>query len=93
MLKSIIEMNLESIFPNLVVVLRIFLTIPVSVAESERTFSAQKRIKNFLRSTMAQERLNGLAMLHINNDIARNLNFSEIIDKFVISKARKSLIK
>jgi len=55
-----------NIFPNIVIVLRVFLTMPVSVAEAERSFSVMKRIKNYLRSTMCQERLNELATLNIN---------------------------
>jgi hypothetical protein len=32
--------------------LRLFLTIPVTTASSERTFSAMRRLKNYLRSTL-----------------------------------------
>ena len=34
---------------------------------SERTFSALRRIKTFLRSSMTQERLNHLLVLHCHN--------------------------
>jgi len=41
--------------PNLKVALRILLTLPVTVASGERSFSKlELLIKNFLRSTMAQ---------------------------------------
>jgi hypothetical protein len=42
---------------------------------------------------MGQERLNGLAMLNINCDIARKLNFSEIITAFSEQKARRAFVK
>uniref|UniRef100_A0A3B1J2K6 DUF4371 domain-containing protein n=1 Tax=Astyanax mexicanus TaxID=7994 RepID=A0A3B1J2K6_ASTMX len=45
--------------------LKLFLTIPVTVASAERSFSKLKMIKNYLRSTMSQDRLSGLAMLSI----------------------------
>ncbi|CAA0823159.1 hAT dimerisation domain-containing protein / transposase-related [Striga hermonthica] len=57
--------NLYHGFPNAWVAYRILLTIPVTVASAERSFSKLKLIKNYLRSTMSQDRLNGLTMLSI----------------------------
>ena len=37
-------------------------TVPATVATAERSFSKLKLIKNFLRSSMPQERLSGLAL-------------------------------
>lgn len=91
LLKDIIEMGFLNIYPNIAIALRIFLTLPVSVAEAERSFSVLKRIKNYLRSTMVQDRVNGLATLNINWDIARNTDYSELISSFAALKARKAL--
>jgi len=52
-------------FPNVSVAYRILLTVHVTVASAERSFSKLKLLKNYLRSTMSQERLNGLAMCNI----------------------------
>ncbi|XP_022852714.1 uncharacterized protein LOC111374290 [Olea europaea var. sylvestris] len=52
-------------FANALVAYRILLTIPVTVASAERSFSKLKLIKSYLRSTMSQERLNGLSMISI----------------------------
>ena len=57
-----------------------FATLPVTIATGERSFSALKHIKNYLRSTMAEEMLNGLAHLYINRYI--NLGYDKIIDEF-----------
>lgn len=65
-LKYISDRNLHEIYPNLCICLKKFLTLPVTVASGERTFSKLKLIKNYLRSTMSQERLNGLAIISIN---------------------------
>ena len=45
--------------------LRLYLTLPVTSATSERThtFSTLRRLKNYLRSTMKQDRLNKLEQL------------------------------
>jgi hypothetical protein len=48
-------------YPNVSVAYRILLSIPVTVASSEISFSKLKLLKNYLRSTMSQERLNDLA--------------------------------
>ena len=37
--------------------MRIYLTIPVTTATAERSFSALRRIKTYLRSTISEERL------------------------------------
>ena len=44
--------------------LKLFLTIPVTTASSKRTFSVMRRLKNFFRSSMTQERLNQALLLH-----------------------------
>ena len=61
---------------------KIFLTLPVTVASAERSFSKLKLIKNYLRSTMAQDRLSGLSILSIENIRAKNFNLSEIVKQF-----------
>ncbi|KAL7583920.1 uncharacterized protein LOC111918056 [Lactuca sativa] len=68
---------------------RILLTIPVTVASAERNFSKLKLLKNYLRSSMSQERLNGLAMLCIEKDLLDNIELDSIIDDFASKKARK----
>ena len=52
-----------------------YMTVSVTVATAERSFSKLKPIKNFLRSSMSQERLSGLALLSIENERAKNLDF------------------
>ncbi|KAK4876298.1 hypothetical protein RN001_012720 [Aquatica leii] len=68
---------------------RIMLTIPLTVASEERTFSILKLIKNYHRSTMAQERLNGLATLSIECETAKKLDMINLISAFAFAKARK----
>jgi hypothetical protein len=56
-------------FPNALIAYRILLTIPVTIASAERSFSKLKLLKSYLSSTMTQERLNGLATIAIENDV------------------------
>ncbi|KAJ8894922.1 hypothetical protein PR048_000229 [Dryococelus australis] len=66
-LKFIEQYNLA---PNVGVELRILLTLPVTVASDERSFSKLKLIKTYLRSTMLQSRLSGLAMILTEHQLA-----------------------
>ena len=60
-----------------------------SVASSERSFSKLRLIKNYLRSTMCEDRLSNLAILSIENEISNELNVSELIAQFAKNKARE----
>ena len=66
-LNLISKMDLLEVLPNAVIAYKILLTLPITVASGERSFSKLKVIKNYLRSsmTMSQERVNGLAMISI----------------------------
>ena len=65
-------------FPNAYIAYRILLTIPVMVTSAERSFSKLKLIKSYLRSTMSQERLNGLAILSIEKEMLEELKYKKI---------------
>jgi len=69
--------------------LRIFLTIAVSVATCERSFSKLKLIKNYLRSSMSTLRWRNLAALSIEQQLTDKINFDVAIEEFVNKKARK----
>lgn len=51
-LNKIQSVGLASIYPNLTTALKIFLTLPVTVASAESSFSKLKLTKNYLRTTM-----------------------------------------
>ncbi len=59
--------ELSEIYPNFWTALGIAFTLPVTVAQAERSFSNLKLIKSYLRSTMSQERITGLAIISINH--------------------------
>ena len=80
---------LHEVFANVSVALRVVLTIPVTVASGERSFSKLKLIKTFLRSSMKEDRLNSLALLSIENALASELDYSNLITKFAAMKARR----
>lgn len=46
-------------------IMQLILVMPATNATSERSFSTLRRVKTYLRSTMKQERLNNVMILHI----------------------------
>lgn len=64
--------TLQGLYPNVWIALRILLTIPVTVASGERSFSKLKLIKTYLRSTMLQDRLTSLGTISIENEILKS---------------------
>uniref|UniRef100_A0A8I6YH14 HAT C-terminal dimerisation domain-containing protein n=1 Tax=Hordeum vulgare subsp. vulgare TaxID=112509 RepID=A0A8I6YH14_HORVV len=76
-------------FPNVLIAYQILFTVPMTVASAERSFSKLKLLKNYLRSTMSQERLNGLATLCIEKDKLDEINVDEIIDDFASRSVRR----
>jgi hypothetical protein len=68
------------IFPNIYVLLKLACTQPVTNCECERNISALRRLNNFMRACMHQERLTSLALIHINYDF--EFNIKDIVDAF-----------
>jgi hypothetical protein len=71
---------------------RILLTIPVTVASAERSFSKLKLLKSYLRTTMTQERLNGLATIAIENDILELIKYEDTIEDFILKNTRRMML-
>ena len=65
MYRIVAKRNIREVFPNVEIALRIYLTLMVSNCSGERSFSALKRIKNVLRSTMTDQKLNNLSPMCI----------------------------
>lgn len=91
MLSLMTQNNLEDTFSEIVKLLKILITTPMSTAESERCFSTLKRIKTFLRNSMNDDRLNALAMMSVNKNLVHNItNFDEkVIEHFISVKDRR----
>ena len=73
---------LKAAFPQLTKLLRIAMTIAVSTAHCERSFSTLKRTKSYLRSTMGEDRLADLAILSIEREISGSLVLDDVITEF-----------
>ena len=52
-----------------------------------------KLVNSFLRSTMTQERLNDLAILSIESELASKIYFSDVINAFALEKIVKCIYR
>ena len=76
--------NMEKgLYPNVHVLLLLPATIPGTSCEYERSIGMLRWIKTPLRSTVTQERLNGLAMMQYNHQIP--LKADEVIEEIAIA--------
>jgi len=65
------------------------MTIPVTSASAERSFSKLKLIENYLRNSIGQDRLSNIAILNIERLQVENINVDKIIEDLANLKARK----
>ena len=84
--ETLLQCN-QAFFPNIHTLLKIISTLPVTSCTCERSISGLKRLKTYLRSTMGQDRLNGLALMHFHRDI--DIDYDAIIDMFARKHPRR----
>ena len=92
MFRFINENEFMHAFPDVCVVFRLYLCLMISNCMGERSFSVLKKVKNQLRSSMGQKRLNSLALLCIENELLEKIDTDDIIKSFALSKSRKCVI-
>ena len=88
LLDFIIQSDLKETLPEAFKLLQLILTIPATTASVERSFSALKRIKNFYRSSMLQERLSSLGIISIEKKRLHHLKdtngfYNAVIEEFI----------
>ena len=80
-------------YQNLYDTVQIALTIAVTSAECERSFSSLKRIKTRLRTTMGEDCLSDLAILSIEKDIVSHiLDYDEVITDFASADNNRRIV-
>ena len=80
---------IKNMFSEVHSLLQLYMTIPVTSATAERTFSVLRRMKTYLRSTMTQERLNNVMLLHIYKELTDETNLEEIAQSFSTANDRR----
>ena len=63
--------------------LQLVFVMPSTNATSERSFSALRHLKSYLRTTTSQEQLNFLMPLYVHNDRMNALDLKGMLNDFV----------
>ncbi len=64
-------------------ILRLYMTVPITSATSERSFSALKVVNTCLRSSMSEKRLNNCFILHVHKEITDSCDTVAIAQEFI----------
>ena len=76
---------LKSLLHGVVILAKLMLVMPATNAESERIFSAMKRVKTYMRSTTSDDRLNHLMTLHVHKERLDELDLIRASNEFFLS--------
>ena len=60
---------------------------------TERSLSVLKQVKDYLRSTMYQQRLNNFTVLAIECDLSESLDYDAVVDNFMHQNLRHIVLK
>ncbi|KAE9522303.1 hypothetical protein AGLY_017294 [Aphis glycines] len=82
----------NNIFPNFYKLLQTALTIPISTASCERSFSVMRRIKNWTRNTLTNDRFTNMSILHIERDLSHEIESENVLNIFLEKHRRLCLI-
>ena len=80
--------DVRGLFDQVETLVRLLMVVPIS-AEAERSFSGLRRLKTWMRSTMTQKRLNGIAVCHIHQERLDRLDRQDIAQQYVQGNERR----
>lgn len=75
--------NFHEFLSEVVKLAKLVLVAAATNATSERSFSALRCVKTYLRSSMTQARLNHLLILHVHKDVCDKLDWLNVANDFV----------
>jgi len=75
--------------PDVVKLCKIYLVNPATTSTAERSFSLLRRLKNYLRTTMMQQRLNHCLILNLYKDRVDCLDIESLVNEFICNADSK----
>ena len=82
----------KTIFSQVCKVLKTVPSVPVTTATAERSFSALRRLKTFLRSSLLQTTLNYVMLLHAHKERTDDLDILHIAKQFISFNDRRRTV-
>jgi hypothetical protein len=94
--KFFIENDLQENAPDVWKLVEISLSWPITTASAERSFSTLRRLKTYLRSTMKEDRLSGLALMAVEPEMTAQYMQEEklnvLVDRFSNLNERRLML-
>jgi hAT family C-terminal dimerisation region len=90
---GLIKTGKASIYPMVYRLMRLVMTLLVSTATTEHTFSAMKFIKMGLRNKMGDYFLRDYMVVYIEKEIVEKFSSDEIIDMYDLLGSRRAKLK
>jgi len=87
--KNLVQTKRHLSFPNLHLLLKLALILPVSTATVEKVFSAMKFIKNKLHNRISDEFLNDTIVTYFEIDLFKSLSNDDIMLHFQSMRSRR----
>ena len=81
-LKKVGKGDLASLYPNLHRLICIAATVPVTIASCEGCHSKVKIVNNYMRATMAEDRLQSLVLISSERDLAEDIKLDCLVNVF-----------
>ena len=80
------------LIPKVLSLTKIVLVMPATNASSERAFSALRRVKSYLCTTMSNNCLNHLMICIVHKELVKKLSLKDVTNNFVDNVERRSSI-
>lgn len=81
--------SMRQVYKNVSRLVRLFMTVPMSNATAERSFSSLRRIKTYLRNRLSQEHLNHRMFLNIHKELLDQVDLIAVCQEFVDKNDRR----
>ena len=83
------SVNSREYFSQVIILLKILLVMPATNAVSERSVTNLRRIKDWLRTSMTQKRLNHCMILSVHKERIDNLDLVAVANDFCSGKEER----
>ena len=87
--KLVEEDALKLMILNMHILCVIYVCLPVTTCETERSFSMLRRLHTFMRNSQSQERLNHCSILAIHRELTHSMDIDQLIEEFIDSTAQR----
>ena len=92
LISSKITKTIWSLIPEVMSLVKIFLAMPATNNSFEHAFSALRRVKSYLRTTMLNNRLHHLMTSTVHKELVKELNLKQFTNDFVDRVEKRSSI-